>query len=431
MGFDYYTELGSVAESKNGQTGKYAEQVNEAGLASGFVDKCTVWYYKYEEEKRKQEARKRCIRKQANTNDGSKLAKRKQDPRKRYIDKVKEPGQSYKLPGELCFEPDHTFLPDPDWFGLEVSFILKSPWYSKDDRLFHVLDNPVRKDRVFGVPFMSASSWKGLLRWACRMRVGLLEHLKSHNMKMDDWKDPPWIIHLFGNERGEEVNFQSGALVFYPTWFDKVGFEVINPHKRASRAGTNPIHYEVVPAGTKGKLRLLYAPLPGGIELDNVKPAEFIVDLIYSIKELLEKYGISAKRTSGWGTAKIDLSSSKLWCVEDDCLKGLTGEITTHQYDPPKEAFRNLMNEEGNPRRELLDESGNLLSKTQFKKLPGEKPCTSNEFEEFKRAHGEQHRMHLKTEDKDTSLPRTVGISLDKVMDALKRREDARREGNQ
>lgn len=406
MGFDYYAELGCWDESQKGETRLCSEQVNEAGLASGFVDKCTVWYYQ--------------------------KGKRKQEARGCYVHKAS--GQSYKLPGELCFEPDHTSIPDPNWFGLEVSFILKSPWYSKDDRLFHVLDNPVRKDRVFGVPFMSASSWKGLLRWACRMRVGLLEHLESHNMKMDDWNDPPWIIHLFGNERGEEENFQSGALVFYPTWFDKVGFEVINPHKRASRAGINPIYYEVVPAGTNGKLRLLYAPLSGGIELDNVNPAEFIADLIYSIRELLEKYGISAKRTSGWGTAKIDMSSSKLWCAEGGCLKDLIREIITHQYEPPKEVFQNLMDEEGNPRRELLDESGKLLSKTQFKKLPGEKPCTSNEFEEFKmwyEAHGEQHRMRLKTEDEDMSLPWTIAIPLDKVMDALKKREDGRRECNQ
>ncbi|WP_299081607.1 RAMP superfamily CRISPR-associated protein [uncultured Fretibacterium sp.] len=197
-------------------------------------------------------------------------------------------------------------MPDPDWFAIDVSFTLESPWYSKDNRPLHVLDNPVRKDRVFGAPFMSAASWKGLLRWACRMQAGLSEHLEKHDMRMEAWQDPSWILHLFGNERGEDERFRSGALVCHPTWFDKVDFEVINPHDRARRAGTQPIYYEVVPAGTEGKLQLLYAPLPGESERDQTTPTAFISDFIDSIRTLLECYGISAKRTAGWGKARID-----------------------------------------------------------------------------------------------------------------------------
>jgi CRISPR-associated protein Cmr2 len=51
---------------------------------------------------------------------------------------------------------------------------------------------------------------------------------------------------------------------------------------------------------------LLYAPLPGEIESDKVTPADFIDSFIDSIRALLETYGISAKRTAGWGTARID-----------------------------------------------------------------------------------------------------------------------------
>jgi CRISPR-associated protein Cmr2 len=212
---------------------------------------------------------------------------------------------AFKLP-DFIENPHWPEQWPPNWFGIDVSFTLATTWYSKDDRPFHVLDNPVRKDRVFGVPFMSAASWKGLLRWACRMQAGLLRHLETYDMKMDDWEDPDWIIHLFGNVKGEPEDFSCGALVFYPTWFNKVGFEVINPHSRTRRAGTQPIYYEVVPAGTKGRLRLLYAPLPGEIESDKVTPADFIYSLIDSIRALLQTYGISAKRTAGWGTARID-----------------------------------------------------------------------------------------------------------------------------
>lgn len=215
-------------------------------------------------------------------------------------------GQKYPLLSDFLLELDHTSLLDPAWFAIDASFTLESPWYSKDDRPLHVLDNPVRKDRVFGVPFMSAASWKGLLRWACRMRAGLSDHLEKHDMRMEGWQDPSWILHLFGNERGEDERFRSGALVCHPTWFDKVNFEMINPHDRARRAGTQPIYYEVVPAGTEGKLRLLYAPLPGERERDQTTPDAFIQDLIDSIRALLENYGISAKRTAGWGKARID-----------------------------------------------------------------------------------------------------------------------------
>ncbi len=162
----------------------------------------------------------------------------------------------------------------------------------------------MRKDRIFGVPFIAASSWKGILRWACRMQAGLREHLEQHNGKLDGWLDPDWIQHLFGNEKGEGEEFHRGALVFYPTWFDKIGFEVINPHSRERRAGTQPIYYEVVPPGAKVTLSLLYAPWPG--MKSHPKPKDVLPKLLESIEALLTTYGISAKRTVGWGTARIE-----------------------------------------------------------------------------------------------------------------------------
>ncbi|MCX8071765.1 MAG: RAMP superfamily CRISPR-associated protein [Candidatus Binatia bacterium] len=109
-----------------------------------------------------------------------------------------------------------------------------------------MLDNPVRKDRVFGLPYMSAASWKGMLCWACRMQARLREHL-AQGKRFDDWTDPAWILHLFGSEYGDRNDFKHGALVFHPTWFDKIDFEVINPHDRSHRTGRQPIYYEVVP----------------------------------------------------------------------------------------------------------------------------------------------------------------------------------------
>lgn len=326
---------------------------------------------------------------------------------------------------ELHLEPDYTraFLPDPDWFAIDVSFTLKSPWYSKDDRPLHVLVNPVRKDRVFGVPFMSAASWKGLLRWACRRRAGLPDHPKKHGTRMEGWKDPSWILHLFGNERGEDERFRSGALVCHPTWFDnKVGFEVINSC------------YEVVPAGTEGKLRLLYAPLPGEIERDQTTPDAFISNFIDSIRALLENYGISAKRTVGWGTARIDLKKSKLHFVEGGHLDNILPDVPEVPYEAPSEAFKKLMDENGFPIKILLDEKKSLISKTQFKKLPEEeKPCKTSEFEEFKvwhEKHRKEYSRRLKANAGDTPSLQIKERSLEEFIEAMAKTGNTRQGGN-
>lgn len=269
MTYDYYA---LIYKKQNA----CLKDMNEFGLASGFVDECIVWACKEKPQ-------------------GQKMSP-KDEAKQSYMVKIKQV-ENFSIPEE----PDFSCLPDLSWLGIKVEFTLETPWHSKDDRPFHVIDNPVRKDRVFGVPFMSAASWKGMLRWACRMQSGLADHLKTHDMKIDDWKDPAWILHLFGNEQSETESdkFKAGALVFYPTWFSKVGFEVINPHSRKTKAGTNPIIYEVVPANTPGCLSLLYAPLPGQVE----RNVDKLIDTVYV---LLKNYGISAKRTVGWGTANIN-----------------------------------------------------------------------------------------------------------------------------
>jgi len=280
MTFDYWVELSKSARPPD--KGELPASPEEAAwnLASGFVDRCAEW---------------------AMRGDDQRI-----ESRNRYIEEVTS--KAFSLPSALSvlespdFDSAHTGWP-ASWLGIKVGFELLTPWYSKDDRVFHVMDNPVRKDWVFGVPYMAASSWKGLLRWACRMQAGLQKHLRENDGKIEGWRDPDWILHLFGNEKGEEEDFHRGALVFYPTWFDKIGFEVINPHSRERRAGTQPIYYEVVPIGTNGTLSLLYAPWPG--MKPEAKPGEIIPKLLEAIEALLTTYGISAKRTVGWGTAKI------------------------------------------------------------------------------------------------------------------------------
>jgi CRISPR-associated protein Cmr2 len=270
---DLYAELASLQACPVG--GQFP-----TGLTSGFVDGCTSWFGQAEL-----------------ISDEKASNRQKNEARRCYMERSSSVA-NLGLPVELQLDVVAD-LPHPAWIGLEVGFTLETPWYSKDDRPFHVLDNPVRKDRVFGVPFMSAGSWKGLLRWSCRMLTGLQRHLEEHDGRLDGWRDPEWILHLFGNEKGEDERFQRGTLAFYPTWFSRVGFEVINPHNRTRRAGTQPIYYEVVPAGAEGALRVLYAPLPGK------EGGDALGHLIDAVDALLVTYGFSAKRTVGWGTASV------------------------------------------------------------------------------------------------------------------------------
>lgn len=215
--------------------------------------------------------------------------------------------QSNPPTGHAAYEPSSPTLLR-DWLALTVTLQLQAPWFSKDDLPFHVLDNAVHRDHVFGAPFMPASSWKGLLRWAARMRTGLLAHLEANNNELTNWKDSAELVHLFGNERDEAEHFQRGALAFRPTWFDKVGFEVINPHDRSKKAGTKPILYEVVPPGATGALSVLYAPVPG-VEMTGVNRQSAVSLMLDAVEALITEYGFSAKRTSGWGIATVTKAS--------------------------------------------------------------------------------------------------------------------------
>lgn len=241
-------------------------------------------------------------------------------------------------------------LPIGSW-SLRFTFTLAKPWMSKDDDPFYVNEsvNPVRKDKVFKVPVMSAASWKGLLRWTA-MRVRLA--LKKDRLEREDFARERFRqAMLFGDEKGEEpgqakhfaayldglnqdaalpyrklvkeyfglsaeskeMPHHSGRLTFYPTFFDLIDVEVINPHSRKTKAGTNPIYLECVPAGSKGTFSLLYAPcdLIGKPENEvNTQAKEDLRLVAEGVSAVMLTYGFSAKRTSGFGTAQDQIENA-------------------------------------------------------------------------------------------------------------------------
>jgi CRISPR-associated protein Cmr2 len=240
--------------------------------------------------------------------------------------------------------PDLQKLPIGTW-SLQFTFTLAKPWMSKDGDPFYVAEsvNPVRKDKVFKVPMMSAAGWKGLLRWTMmHMRLAL----RRGQLSPDDFAAERLAqTLLFGDEKGEEpgqvkdfadylderggkearqlyeqktreyfhleekeaMPHHAGRLMFYPTFFDLIDVEVINPHKRETKAGTHPIYLECVPAGAQGTFSLLYVSFDFIGQEENAISEWAQADLkrvAETVSAMLLTYGFSAKRTSGYGTAQ-------------------------------------------------------------------------------------------------------------------------------
>ena len=182
-------------------------------------------------------------------------------------------------------------------FLLHVPFRLQKPYISKDERDFYLLDNPLRKEKVFQTPMVAATSWKGALRatlWRLRYK-----------------EDNEVTIRLLGNPRGSEEG-QAGRLHFFPTFFDQIGLEVINPHDRKTGVGARgPILMECVPQETKGELVLLYVPFGPVGQGEGERRAEVAQDLeilAEGVRAMLTLYGFGAKTSSGFGVAEDRLA---------------------------------------------------------------------------------------------------------------------------
>lgn len=276
-----------------------------------------------------------------------------------------------------ALQPPSVSLPEHSWF-LQFPFRLRKPYLSGDETDFYLFENPVRKDWVFKVPCIAASQWKGMLRSV--MIQEMVTDLKGGRIGEDDfWYRRHAMWCLFGNEndgtgdyldlslamdrkgsapddetqykgwfegvhneaekigeffkkylielgmRGQDVEGFRGSLYFYPTWFNDIGLEVINPHRRDTGAGTLPIYMECVPKDTCGEFKLLYAPLSGS----NEEIRFWDLDLVISgLWKLLTVVGIGAKTSSGFGLADILRNGT---CESGPLFSG-QDEFHTHCY---------------------------------------------------------------------------------------------------
>jgi CRISPR-associated protein Cmr2 len=261
------------------------------------------------------------------------------------------------LVSDTAVPPSINDFPYGSW-ALNVPFTLIKPYISQEDTDFYIVDNPVKKEWVFKVPYIAPSQWKGALRSA--MMQELVSDLRDKKINEEKFiEERIRLYRLFGNEKdgtsdflnrvhahyslisspkegqseqklqeilnsklkdieeafkseliskgfkqGDIKGFQ-GNLHFYPTYFDQIGLEIINPHDRKTGAGKNPIYIECVPEGTNGKFSLLFVPLTGVEELSDSEAKKDFGAVARGVRAMMTCYGIGAKTSSSFGIAEI------------------------------------------------------------------------------------------------------------------------------
>lgn len=288
-----------------------------------------------------------------------------------------------------CPKIDLNILPEFS-FLLRFKFTLEKPYLSRDEQDFYIIENPVRKDKIFGLPFVGPSSWKGSLRAAL---ARLDENYNSENLE---------IQRIFGNKRQEERQemLRAGRLYFFPTFFSKIDLEIINPHDRDRKVGINPILIESVPEGTSGIFNILYVPYDLiGKDENEIKNQvlEHIVLIIKGISAMFRDYGFGAKTSSGYGIARPDLTEGEL------VLKAKNVKATkdkTTKLETPEKSFEKYLREDGSPKGEFMGsgEAGLLSTSEYSRKGLGLSGGSQAEFKKFRRwyvAFGEGWKKHL------------------------------------
>jgi len=264
-------------------------------------------------------------------------------------------------------------------FIIQAKFKLEQPYFSKDDDEFYIISNPILKEKVFKIPMIRGSGWKGSLASAFKELINekkevidsylrifgagsdsiktIEDYLQSKNGDLGKFKEKLLEFILFelgmkvdknlidevNNQNSYEtlkgvlhekisekiqkdnkdlpIEFQThkGRAIFYPTYFDRLSLEVINPHDRRKRAGTQPIYYEVVPEGAEGLLQIIYIPFDAVLKENNVikKEAEKDLENLLLAIEKVSQNGIGAKTKLGWGRFEL-IEGEKRYCISGD-----------------------------------------------------------------------------------------------------------------
>ena len=241
-------------------------------------------------------------------------------------------------------------------FLLYIPFCLQKPYLSKDERDFYLLENPLRKEKVFQTPMVASTSWKGALRAA----LWQLGYRADHEA----------TIRLFGNPRESEEQ-QAGRLYFFPTFFDRLGLEVINPHDRETGVGARgPILIECVPQGAPGDFLLLYVPFGQPDQSKDERRATIATDLqvvCEGVHAMLTTYGFGAKTSSGFGTAEEQLAGKGKLAIRAKLAGGMTA--LPAQPSPQQPELPRYLESPTRLHPDLRREDGTLKSEAEYQAL--------------------------------------------------------------
>ncbi|RLC90207.1 MAG: hypothetical protein DRI37_02030 [Chloroflexi bacterium] len=279
--------------------------------------------------------------------------------------------------------PDLTILP-PYSFSLRFTFKLAQPYLSKDDNAFYIVDNPIVRDKVLRLPLVRPSGWKGALRAALvrelasdfisgkrdeevyvQMRLQLYRLFGNEKDCVANFLNRAWAQQRVGSRpenesqrekweqrfqkaltdvaegferklrdlgyRIDDVEGFQGRLHFYPTYFTQIGLEVLNPHPRATGAGTNPILFECVPQGAEGTFTLLYVPLDGADAGESLADLATVAE---GVQAMMTLYGFGAKTSSGFGLAEEEVKKGALAVAMADPQPAPAGESESPAENP-------------------------------------------------------------------------------------------------
>ena len=189
-------------------------------------------------------------------------------------------------------------------FMISFPFSLEKPYISKDDEVFYLLDNSVRKEKLFRNPMVASTAWKGAMRHA----FWHIQQSQGEPVIEDDV-----ILRLFGTDNASQTNdFTSGRLHFFSSFFEKASMELINPHDRKSgTTASGPILMEAVTKGQQSTFTLLYCftsvTSDQSEEQSIMAVVKDIETICQGITAMMTVYGFGAKTSSGFGIARYIL----------------------------------------------------------------------------------------------------------------------------
>jgi len=206
-------------------------------------------------------------------------------------------------------------------------------------------------DHTIGIPYIPASTIKGIVRFAHLLELSQNIPNKESNF-FDEESEWTNVLEMFG--RGGDSEPAIGRVIFldaYPETVPEIVADIMNPHyaeyySKGKAPGDylnpTPIKFLTVKKGTKFIFRILVNKDKSYYDLKNNKNLKDLV--LKAVKKSLEEEGIGAKTAVGYGLFTIkefkEPESIENYISEENRLKD--EEQKKIQKEKEKEKFNNM-----------------------------------------------------------------------------------------